>query len=191
MQLIGDITLLEMLSKMSGILTLIVVIVGLMGLKFSRNQIYFNTMTKCIEEYRKIVREQQRLPYKHDVNKECEKYVLVLDHLGLVNEELFYMQKDYLHKDISAEWINNMLDYIPVTHEGKFINESVIRNSKELHSLSNEQFQKYLSAVKTFNKIDGLFTVDQPHSIIENNYADKELLKLEILNNIKNSKKNK
>jgi hypothetical protein len=188
MQTLGNITLLELLSKISGILTFIVVIIGLLSLRYSKKQIHFNTMTKCIDEYRRIVRDQQRLLYKDDKDSVYEKYILALDHLGLVNEELFYMQKNYLHKDISSEWINNMLDYIPVKHNGKCINESVIRNSKELHSLSNEQIQKYINVVKDFNKIDAIFTINKPYPIIENKYAEKDQLKMEILSNINNNR---
>jgi hypothetical protein len=189
MQIIGDITLLEFLSRISGVLTLIVVVIGLLSLKYSKKQIQFNTMTKCIDSYRSIVRSQQRLKNIPDVGQNKDHYILALDHLGLVNEELFYMQKNFLPKDIAADWIDNMLEYIPIKQNGNFINESVVRKSKELINLTDLEFRDYLHAIKDFNKIGAIFTVVQTAAIIENKYKNKNMLKMEILNNIYKKRK--
>ena len=45
-------------------------------------------------------------------------------YLELTNEELFYFQHDYLPLEIAKEWIDGMIDFLPITNsKSEIINE--------------------------------------------------------------------
>jgi hypothetical protein len=103
-------------SKLFGILSSIAVIFGIISLYLSKKQLHVTTMRHCIGDYRRIFRDQQKIALKINVPKseQPDAQILKMDILGLVNEELFYIQEGYIPKDISLEWISSMLDYLPV-----------------------------------------------------------------------------
>ena len=180
--------------------TLIVLLSGLIALSFQKKQIHFSTVKKCIDDYRNIVRQQQRYCYntKNQRNtKELE--ILARDHLGLVSEELFYMEKNYLPKPIAKEWLADMIRYIPIyTRENPDapINKSEIHKSKELkqfiycwNSGYSNNYDKYLETAKSFKKVHRKFKIDE--KILTMLDGDKEDIDLEnpknrqiIVNNI-------
>lgn len=89
----------------------------------SKKQIHFATIEKCIDDYRELY---HKYPDKYENPKFLDEY------LDLVNEELFYMEKDYLPKEVAEEWIDGMIDYLPfITSDGFFA-------SQKFHQLDNK-----------------------------------------------------
>jgi len=112
--------------------TLIVVTVGLLGLKFQRKEIRFYTVQKCIDDHRKILRQQQHLRIK----KECSEdhLISVRDHLGLITEELFYIREGYLPKNLTMSWVRHMIEFIPLIYDQKtvkFLVQFVIKQNRK------------------------------------------------------------
>lgn len=149
--------------------TLLILISGIIGLYLHKKQIYFTTIRKCIEDYRKIVRGQQFCEENHTDEKIDPNYIYILDHLGLVNEELFYMKMGYLPRNISLDWLKNMMMYIPIYRKGdteKPINESLIFKSAELkkycqkpNANDSRKCYLYLEKVKQFSMIKKSFII--------------------------------
>lgn len=187
------------------VLTLILLFSGVIALFFHQKQIHFSTVKKCIDDYRKIVRNQQSFNKSETDKKKIKKlFILVKDHLGLVNEELFYMKKGYLPKNLSMDWLNNMLNFIPIYKTdtkripvGKPINERAVRNSQELiqfcesDNLNEEEnnYDAYLNSIKSFGKINRVFKIsEKAYNKLEKPSKDSSLIHGEIELTKKNSK---
>ncbi len=90
----------------------------------SKKQIHFSTMTKCINDYRELMKP--RLKDKD----------LAEQYIDLVNEELFYFENNFVPIEVSIEWIDGMIDYLPFFKDGKF------EKSKMLTILDNSEATK-------------------------------------------------
>ncbi len=78
----------------------------------SKKQMHFATIEKCINDYRLLY------------DKYDDKYVnlkFLREYLDLVNEELFYIENDYLPKAVAEEWIDGMIDYLPFINIKNFV----------------------------------------------------------------------
>lgn len=93
---------------------------------YSRKQIHFSTMEKCINDYRNWMQESDKPA--DDVAHE---------YLDIVNEELFYFEKKYLPMEVSEEWIDGMIDSLPFFNKN---NEFI--PSQSLKELKNEAWTR-------------------------------------------------
>lgn len=88
------------------IVSYLVTSVSLIGLWyayiFSKKQIHFTAMDKCIKEFRQI-----STPTFLGSDNRAEQYI------ELINEEFFYFEYDYLPMQVSVEWVDGMIDYLP------------------------------------------------------------------------------
>ena len=102
--------------------------------------------------------------------------ILTIDHLGLINEELFYMKKGYLPKKLSKDWLRDMIEFVPIyvkSKEGRIlleepINKEQIKKSKEIKQFinsstsTNNNYEKYIStAEESFGRINNVFKIDE------------------------------
>lgn len=98
------------------IISYCVTIISLLGLWaayiFSKKQIHFTTMEKCVSNFREITKPKG---VPHDMSAE---------YLELVSEELFYFENGYLPFLVSIEWIDGMIDYLPFYDKSKEFIES-------------------------------------------------------------------
>jgi len=185
------------------ILTFLVLSFGLATLFVHRKQVFFSTVNKCINHYRNIIRKQQSLEGKKNNDKNKRKHlILVKDHLGLVSEELFYMQKKYLPRKLSKDWLKNMINFIPIFYKNKngtiILNVDKIIESKELKqycSLENSNIENYLKETEEFPKIRRVFTIDNEtynniHVNGEINF-DSEKVKKKLVNRFWGNRKKK
>jgi hypothetical protein len=175
--------------------TLVVLLVGLVTLFFQKKQIHFSTVKKCIDDFRCIVRKQQKYS-DHETNPDSikELEILVRDHLGLVNEELFYMERKYLPDSIAKDWLMEMLEYIPVyvKDSSEVINKKNIWNSREVRQIINcnisnheTNYEKYIKMAKAFGKINKIFTVSEDDANDYKSEGNKVFLRKIIFKNIK------
>jgi hypothetical protein len=164
------------------ILVLIAVYLGLITLKFQKKEVHFSTVQKCIDDHRDILRNQQRC--KTNPNEVNEQLILVRDHLGLVNEELFYMKNGYLPRKLSKDWLMHMINFIPLykgLDQKKPINEISIKRSRELGPFTNSSssnsnnYNTYLLIVKeSFGRINKVFIIkNKPYKKL---FGEKENL---------------
>lgn len=161
------------------VLTLIVLFVGLLGISFQKKEIHFYTVQKCIDDHRKILRKQQKSKIKNKTKD--EHLILIRDHLGLITEELFYMRRGYLPKELSKSWIGHMIEFVPIYFNCHVINEEQIKKSREiscflesgdnhlnkpnkLMALRKKNFEKYIELASdrgSFPQINDVFRLNK------------------------------
>lgn len=177
-------------------LTLIVILIGLFSLKYQKKEIQFATIQKCIEIHRNILRNQQELEIPHLKVKGlyAKRRILIRDHLGLVTEELFYMKKGYLPKQISKNWLKHMIGFVPLTYEGKVVCESEkrIRKSKEIKSFDYDEYIKLANDKKTFAQIYNVFQINfKLYNLIEDYGMDDQFVSNKLVKYLFRRAKNK
>jgi hypothetical protein len=102
-------------------ITSISVIWAVLSFRQSKKASYFSTMQKCITEFRAIVRRVQEIKleindstllpltladqHRTKVKYNIEIQRLKMDMLGLINEQLYYIENDYADEKISVEWL--------------------------------------------------------------------------------------
>lgn len=124
----------EQVSTISNFLANLATIIALPGILISyiisKKQIHFSTIEKCINDYRQLYHKYED---KYDNPKFLGQY------LDLVNEELFYIEKGYLPKEVAEEWIDGMIDYLPFFYKSGIIES---RKFNEFHN--SESIKKRL-----------------------------------------------
>lgn len=136
------------------LLTAILLISGLVVIYQNKKQRHFQTIRECIKDYREIIRKEQHLN-PLDLK---ESRILAMDHLGLINEELFYIKKGYLPSSIARTWIRNMIQYVPVFYGNKVINCDQIKENS-LRILIEENEDDCTQILKGFDNIEQYFRV--------------------------------
>lgn len=97
----------------------------------SKKQIHFSTMEKCTNDFRNVVL----------LKDEKTQEDLIWQYIDLVNEEFFYLEKNYLPLEVCIEWIDGMIDYLPFYNaDGKF------ENSENFPLLNDQSFAKIVMA---------------------------------------------
>lgn len=103
-------------KDLAEIISYCVATVSLLGLwatyLFSKKQIHFTTMEKCISNFREITKFNG---VSGDFSNE---------YIEFVNEEFFYLENDYLPLEVGIEWIDGMIDYLPFYNKNKVFIES-------------------------------------------------------------------
>jgi len=98
-------------KDLAEIISYCVTAISLLGLWatyiFSKKQIHFTTMEKCVSNFKKITK-----PSGLQSDKSAE-------YIEFVSEELFYFENSYLPLTVSIEWIDGMIDYLPFYDKNK------------------------------------------------------------------------
>jgi len=104
-----------LLANIATVISSLAIIVAVTQLIINRKQLYRFTAARCIDKFRDLE------------NLKTGKEEDVLKYVDLVNEELFYMQHSYIPNVVSREWLDGMLDYLPVhNHRGEILNARYI-----------------------------------------------------------------
>ena len=96
-------------------------------------------MQNCIEQYRKFA----------DNDNVSEKEIQA--YLGLINEEIYYLRKKLVPKDIGNEWLINMINYLPLfsSEDGKKtdfenpVNREILQKRKSIF-MDKDQMNKLI-----------------------------------------------
>lgn len=83
----------EIVNLIISSITTLAIIFAVVQIKINRKQLYLSTITKCICDFR-------NLGY---LNQQTTDYLIINRYIDLTNEELFYIQHNYIPKDISKE----------------------------------------------------------------------------------------
>jgi hypothetical protein len=101
----------EHTKDIAELIAYIVTIISLPGLilsiTFSKKQIHFSAMEKCIRDFR---------DFETSITK-LDEFVRAKQYIEIVNEEFFYLEEKYLPLVVSIEWIDGMIDYLPYPSE--------------------------------------------------------------------------
>jgi hypothetical protein len=142
-----------------------------------RQQLYGAIISRCIDIYRKDFFDLS----SSSNEKKC------LDYIDFVNEELFYYQNSYISKKVANEWVDGMIEFLPIHYKDKIVNESnCLHQIKKLHLL-----QKYPRVMKSFTickvyNYEEIYSKNPKSSIAK--LAERKKLINEILSNIKKYK---
>ncbi len=158
------------------VITAIGVLIAVTAYGITRKSLYLTTIEKCIEGFRNLKNLN-----KQPSREEIEKYV------DLVNEELFYFQHGYLPIEIADEWIDGMIDFLPIfDKKGNVLNpNNCIQDLAEKH---DRYFQNYPRVVTAFT-IKGnydfkLIYSSDTKSAAKRKHQRRKLI-IEILKNLK------
>jgi hypothetical protein len=117
--------------------TLVGLIIALNQIRINRKQLSLSTISYCLEKFGK-------LDFHWDTSESTVKA-----YIDLVSEEVFFFQYKYLPTEIAYEWLDGMLDYIPL-----FDGERNLLNGEEclLHLAKNHAalLRNYPRVIHTF-----------------------------------------
>ena len=167
-----------MIVDIANIIVALGVIVAITQININRKQLHFDTIARCIEEFRKL----------DNLLGNAANEPQLLKYIDLVNEELFYFQHNYLPKVIALEWIDGMLDYLTLLDTN-----SDVLNKGNCIPLLQIKHDFYL---RDYPRIVHSFTIRQDHdlSIIYSNKPEDRNWRIqnrkaiieEIYNNVQN-----
>ncbi len=132
-------TLLD-LGAIVGVFTLVQSIIAFFVNSVSEHKkLQLKIMQNCIEQYRKFA----------DNDNVSEKEIQA--YLGLINEEIYYLRKKLVPKDIGNEWLINMINYLPLfsSEDGKKtdfenpVNREILQKRKSIF-MDKDQMNKLI-----------------------------------------------
>ena len=128
------------LSVIVGFFTLVQSIIAFFVNSVSEHKkLQLKIMQNCIEQYRKFA----------DNDNVSEKEIQA--YLGLINEEIYYLRKKLVPKDIGNEWLINMINYLPLfsSEDGKKtdfenpVNREILQKRKSIF-MDKDQMNKLI-----------------------------------------------
>ena len=148
---ITDVT--SIIGAIVGVATLIGVFMALHQININKKQLSLSTISYCLEKFGK-------LDLRHDTNES-----IVKDYVDLVSEELFFFQYKYLPTEIAYEWLDGMLDYVPLLDK----EDNVLNGDVCLLQLAT----RHKELLRNYPRVRHTFTVG--HSIdISNIYEERK-----------------
>lgn len=118
------------------------VVVGLFTairqLSLNRKQLHLETIRYCVTKFQEL-----------QVNNQSDISVLE-KYLDLCNEELFYIKNGYLPKAVAYDWLDGLLDFMPIWYNDEVVNEKHISNSKliELQPFIRQYYPRMYNTFK-------------------------------------------
>ncbi len=115
-------------------------------IKINRKQLFQSTITKCVSDFRDL----------GELNKETKETKIITKYIDLTNEELFYFQHNYIPKDVAKEWIDGMIDYLPITcQSGTILNaDYIIRFLSDNRETILQNYPRIQNAFEVKGKYD-------------------------------------
>ena len=163
----------EMITQL---ITALGVLIAVTAYSISRKSLYLTTIEKCIEGFRNLANLNNK-PSRAEIGK----------YIDLVNEELFYFQHGYLPIEIADEWIDGMIDFLPIFDK----NQNVLNPNNCIQDLAEKHdryFQNYLR-VRTAFIIKGNYDFKLSYSSdtksASKRKSQRRKLIIEILKNLK------
>jgi hypothetical protein len=164
------------LADLAQVVTGIAVIIAIYQLMVNQRQLYFGAITRCVSRFQEIEIEQETYGSKQ-----------ISSYIDLVGEELFYFQNGYIPKTVAYEWIDGMLDYLPLTDK----KEKVLNPGNCIHSLEKKRnyYLRYYPRIKHAFTVGGHYdfkiAYSEEEKDIEQRTVQRRLIVEEIYNNVK------
>ena len=104
---------LEVVSFMATLIGGIAILFAVRDYSINRKQLNLSALESCISRYREKFLMMN--------NQSSEQ--LVTEYIDLVNEELFYFEHQFLPKQVAEEWLDGMIDHLPLyDYAGNMLN---------------------------------------------------------------------
>ncbi len=162
--------LLEVVSFVATVIGGIAILFAVRDYSVNRKQLNLSVMESAIDRF--------RTHFIHLNHQSPES--LVIEYIDLVNEELFYFQNSFLPKVVAQEWIDGMIDLMPLYDPyGNVLNLGFCIPTIHTHKLLDQY---------RFRRVKRAFTIRQPIDL-EVAYGDgdfkmREKARLRIVNEI-------
>src|SRR6185436_18494600 len=95
----------DLISELATVIGIFILIYAYRNELLSKRALRFSVMESCIRRYQPIV---ARLGEESQDPKHIEEYI------SITKEELFYIHRGYIDKQVAIEWIEGMITYLPV-----------------------------------------------------------------------------
>lgn len=171
-----DIAFKDWVQIVTEVITAIGVLIAVTAYGVSRKSLYLSTIEKCIEGFRKL-KNLQKEPSRDEV----EEYI------DLVNEELFYFQHGYLPIEIADEWIDGMIDFLPMfDSKGNVLNpNNCIQDLAENHDSYFQNYPRVVTAFTIKGSYDFKLIYSSDVKSATKRKSQRRKLIIEILKNLK------
>ena len=156
-------------------ITALTILGAAISYKVSQKNLYLSAIAKCIQDFRAI----------EDLSSNSSPKA-IKNYVGLVNEELLYFENGYLPSVIAREWIDGMLDFMPITNR----NDELL-NTENCNKILRDDRHNYL---KGYARIRMAFAVRGSYNFkliysndlnkLEIQKTEREKLIKEILRNL-------
>ena len=172
-----EMSLFEICSLVLSGFTVLTLFFAVRQIKINRQQLYLATITKCIQDFRMM----------GNIDKDTLDEAVLWKYIDLVSEEMFYFEHDYIPTNVSIEWIDGMLDYLPVSDR-----HGMVLNSDHCIQLLYDKidifFIRFPKIRKSF-QIEGTYNFPVIYSSSKDKIRDRIIerarLAKEILSNVK------
>jgi len=162
----------EIINLIISSITAFAIVFAVVQININRKQLFFSTITKCISDFRNL----------GELNRQITDSLIINRYVDLTNEELFYFQHKYIPKDITKEWIDGMIDFIPITNnKGQILNKKYC--IKYVADNRSNFFQNFPRIQNAF-EINGTFDFDLIYSIDETKRIDRVKERKRLINEI-------
>jgi hypothetical protein len=155
---------LENLANFATIVGVIAIIAAIWTYNLNKKQFNFSVLVRCITVYQE--KFLNKLPTEITDGGEAKTMSILNDYIDFVNEELFYFQQMYIPKEVALEWIDGMINEMPIYNgDGQMLN----KGEKTAELIDNKKI------TQTYNRIKKAFIVNGQYdwSLIYSTYQSK------------------
>lgn len=128
----------DMISDSATVIGILILIYAYRNELLSKRALSFSVMESCIRRFQPIISNLKE--ERHDP-EHVEQFI------SITKEELFYIHRGYIEKQVAIEWIEGMITYLPVYDKnGRQINtgakisadeiKDVIQSNMRLHNFA-------------------------------------------------------
>lgn len=162
--------LLEVISFIATVIGGIAILFAVRDYSTNRKQLNLSALESCINRF--------RASFLHLGQQSSE--ALVIEYIDLVNEELFYFQNEFLPRVVAKEWVDGMIDFLPIYDaEDNVLNRGYCLSMIDQHKLLDQY---------RFRRVRRAFTVrvrvDAEAMYSDGNHVRREAARIRVVNAI-------
>jgi len=161
---------LEIGSNFITIIAFIVILFTYKALIISKKQLNLETITRCIDYYRN---------HFLGINIQSTDLYELKSYLDFVNEEMFYIENEYIAEKVAIEWLDGMIDVLPIFKDDIVLNDNYCNKviyKKELLN-PNPRIKRAFTLNREYN-----FTLVYSQNI--DNYEDKKKIREKLIKEV-------
>ena len=140
----------DIISALATVIGILIFIYAYRNELLSKRALNFSVMESCILRYQPIVAKMRE--EGHDP-RHIEEFI------SITKEELFYIHRGYIDKQVASEWIEGMITYLPVYDEnGRQINTGAKISTGEIQEVFQSNVRLHNFAYTMLDAKEKAFT---------------------------------